>query len=259
MPTRFDTTHPPSDDFHTQESSAKHSHPSGSLKHSLEGMDSDLYKSIEGDESMLDETQAGHKSPLVHNGHEDATESSLAWFRGRVQSMLRLRSDHVESFILANADTKRLFLDFIQEPSRRRLFVWPGEDDELNASYDLPSKGRKKAIYFVKQRSFKVEDNGHFSGIMMGDLPCNVLEHLSTVSHEVLYPVLMAGRAKDPDSSNKEISDVFHKFLSQVYLTVGQTQGKTLLPLPPRDLNQKEVCVCVCVCSVRSFHKQVQT
>jgi len=39
---------------------------------------------------------------------------------------------------------------------------------------------------------------------------------------------------------NKKISDVFHKFLSQVYLTVGQTQGKTLLPLPPRDLNQKE-------------------
>jgi hypothetical protein len=61
----------------------------------------------------------------------------------------------------------------------------------------------------------------------------------------------MAGRAKDPDLSNKEISDVFHRFLSQVYLTVGQTQGKTLLPLPPRDLNQKEVCVCVCVFSAQ--------
>jgi len=171
---------------------------------------------------------------------ENAIESSLAWFRGRVQSLLRLRSDRVDDLIIKNADTKRIFLDFIQEPARRRLLVWPGDDDELHAGYDMPSAGRKKAIYFIKQRNFKVEDDGNLSGLMMGDLPRDVLEHLSTVSHEVLYPVLMAGRAKDPESMNKEISDVFHKFLSQVYLTVGQTQGKTLLPLPPRDPNQKE-------------------
>jgi dynein heavy chain len=171
---------------------------------------------------------------------QSSVEASLSWFRGRVQSMLRLRSDRVDDLIIKNADTKRIFLDFIHEPARRRLLVWPGEDDELHAGYDMPSEGRKKAIYFIKQRSFRVEEDGNLSGLMMGDLPCDVLEHLSTVSHEVLYPVLMAGRAKDPDSINKEISDVFHKFLSQVYLTVGQTQGKTLLPLPPRDPNERE-------------------
>ena len=169
-----------------------------------------------------------------------AIESSLAWFRGRVQSMLRLRSDRVEDLVVKNPSTKRIFLNFIQEPARRRLLVWPGKDDELHAGFDMPSEGRKKAIYFIKQRNFKVEEDGNLTGLMMGDLPCDVLEHLSTVSHEVLYPVLMAGRAKNPDSINKEISDVFHRFLSQVYLTVGQTQGKTLLPLPPRDPNQRE-------------------
>jgi dynein heavy chain len=171
---------------------------------------------------------------------QSAAEASLAWFRDRVQSMLRLRSDRVDDLVIKNVDSKRIFLDFIHEPARRRLLVWPGEDDELHAGYDMPCEGRKKAIYFIKQRSFRVEEDGNLSGLMMGDIPCDVLEHLSTVSHEVLYPVLMAGRAKDPDSINKEISDVFHKFLSQVYLTVGQAQGKTLLPLPPRDPNQRE-------------------
>lgn len=191
-------------------------------------------------DSTLNETNDGETIATPRADSENAIESSLAWFRGRVQIMLRLRSDRVDDLIIKNADTKRIFLDFIQEPARRRLLVWPGEDDELHAGYDMPSEGRKKAIYFIKQRSFKVEDDGNLSGLMMGDLPSDVLEHLSTVSHEVLYPVLMAGRAKDPESINKEISDVFHKFLSQVYLTVGQTQGKTLLPLPPRDPNQKE-------------------
>lgn len=207
--------------------------PDEALQHSLESAPDD------GNESGLLESgdgidEAGGKA------QENAVESSLQWFRGRVQSMLRLRSDRVDYLVTRNPDTKRIFLDFIQEPARRRLLVWPGEDDELHAGYDMPSDGRKKAIYFIKQRSFKVEEDGNLSGLMMGDLPSDVLEHLSAVSHEVLYPVLMAGRGKEPDSINKEISDVFHKFLSQVYLTVGQTQGKTLLPLPPRDPNQKE-------------------
>ena len=201
------------------------------LQHSLE--------SDEGDESILQENKDAGDADGSRT-QENAIESSLAWFRGRVQSMLRLRSDRVDYLVTRNPDTKRIFLDFIQEPARRRLLVWPGEDDELHAGYDMPSDGRKKAIYFIKQRSFKVEQDGNLSGLMMGDLPSDVLEHLSTVSHEVLYPVLMAGRGREPDSINKEISDVFHKFLSQVYLTVGQTQGKTLLPLPPRDPNQKE-------------------
>jgi len=194
-----------------------------------------------GHDSTLNETNLDEDAATTPRVDlENAIESSLAWFRGRVQSLLRLRSDRVDDLIIKNADTKRIFLDFIQEPARRRLLVWPGDDDELHAGYDMPSVGRKKAIYFIKQRNFKVEDDGNLSGLMMGDLPRDVLEHLSTVSHEVLYPVLMAGRAKDPESMNKEISDVFHKFLSQVYLTVGQTQGKTLLPLPLRDPNQKE-------------------
>ena len=35
---------------------------------------------------------------------------------------------------------------------------------------------------------------------------------------EVLYPLLMSGRSKDPGAVNKEIADVFHRFLSQVLL-----------------------------------------
>ncbi len=78
------------------------------------------------------------------------------------------------------------------------------------------------------------------SGLLMGEVDSNVLEHLSLVAHEILQPLLLSGRAKDPELIGKDTMDVFHRFLSKLFVTVGQTKGKTLLPLPPPDLNYKD-------------------
>lgn len=39
------------------------------------------------------------------------------------------------------------------------------------------------------------------------------------------------------DASAKEMSATFHKFLSQLHVTFGQSYGKTLLPMPPREVS----------------------
>ena len=35
----------------------------------------------------------------------------------------------------------------------------------------------------------------------------------------------------------REVIDSFHKLVAGVYVTIGQIQGKTLLPLPPVELS----------------------
>jgi dynein heavy chain len=160
----------------------------------------------------------------------------LDWFIGKIEGMLgsRMRSKTSVAELLTEAD-KELFEEFVEDPAKRRLLVYFDTEDKMQVGFSLPVGVQRKPIYFLKQRNFRVESDGSLKGILVGDIHPDMLENLSTVSHEVLFPVLLAGKAKDPQVMNKDMQEVFHRFLSQIYLTVGQTQGKTLLPLPPRD------------------------
>lgn len=68
----------------------------------------------------------------------------------------------------------------------------------------------------------------------LGDIP---LEQLSAVAQEVYLPLLSNPRNQDgwPEVVTKEVLENMHKFIANVYVTIGQTKGKTLLPLPPAD------------------------
>lgn len=68
----------------------------------------------------------------------------------------------------------------------------------------------------------------------LGDIP---LEQLSAVAQEVFLPLLSNPRNQDgwPEVVTKEVLENMHKFIANVYVTIGQTKGKTLLPLPPAD------------------------
>ena len=44
------------------------------------------------------------------------------------------------------------------------------------------------AVYFIKQRDFSVEDDGALTGLMIGDMPTDALEHLSTISQVFHLP-----------------------------------------------------------------------
>ena len=39
---------------------------------------------------------------------------------------------------------------------------------------------------------------------------------------------------------SKDLMDKFHNFLANIYVTIGQVDGRTMLPLPPKDVSQKE-------------------
>ena len=84
-------------------------------------------------------------------------------------------------------------------------------------SSDLPDNPAKEVIY------------GDF-----GDVP---LEHLSLLAQEVFLPMLCNPRNQVgwPEVITKEVVENLHKFIANVYVTIGQTKGKTLLPLPPTE------------------------
>lgn len=168
-------------------------------------------------------------------GHE-----SLKWFMTKMAGMLRLRSTNPDE--LVSKGDLQVFKKFISDPEHKRLIVHRQSDgdEKIVITFTIPRSSGRRSIFFLKQRTFAVEEDGTLSGLLIGDIPNDLLENMSTLAHEVLYPVLMAGQVKDTLVMSKDITEVFHRFMSQVYLTVGQTQGKTLLPLPPNEPKWEE-------------------
>ena len=73
--------------------------------------------------------------------------------------------------------------------------------------------------------------------MLYGDLSDVPLEQLSAIAQEVYLPLLTNPRNQDgwPEVVTKEVLENLHKFIANVYVTIGQTKGKTLLPLPPAE------------------------
>jgi dynein heavy chain len=56
-----------------------------------------------------------------------------------------------------------------------------------------------------------------------------------TVAKEIYFPLLTNPRNQEgwPEVITKEVQENLHRFLAQVCITIGNTQGITMLPLPP--------------------------
>jgi dynein heavy chain, axonemal len=171
---------------------------------------------------------------------EPGIENAVSWIKSRINYFLQIRPESASVDFTETAEGRRMILDFIREPARRRLVIFNSPGGDIKVEFDIPSGQFRKVAYFLKQRTFTVGEDGSMTGLLMGEVDRNVLEHLSLVSHEILQPLLLSGRAKDPELIGKETMDVFHRFLSKLFVTVGQAKGRTLLPLPPPDLNYKD-------------------
>ena len=73
--------------------------------------------------------------------------------------------------------------------------------------------------------------------VTYGDFTDLPLDTLCNLTQDVYMPVVCNPRNQEgwPDVVGREVMENLHKFVSNTYVTVGQTQGKTMLPLPPAD------------------------
>eukprot|EP00976_Prorocentrum_cordatum_P108790 1194909-Prorocentrum_minimum.AAC.10 len=101
----------------------------------------------------------------------------------------------------------------------------------------MPGKFKRKAMYMLKINAVAISNDNLDSEIMIGDFSDLPLENLNVISQEVFLPLMCnpANQEGWPEVISKEVTDNFHKFIANIYVTIGQTKGKTLLPLPPSD------------------------
>lgn len=121
------------------------------------------------------------------------------------------------------------------------MFIWD-DGKKLKASCEPEEKYKKKACYFVKLEKAKVSLDRYAEQIICGDFSTCPLEQLLTVAQEVYLPMIgnPANQQGWPDVISKDVIENYHKFLANLFVTIGLTRGKTLLPLPPSDASQGE-------------------
>lgn len=112
----------------------------------------------------------------------------------------------------------------------------------------MPSSYSKKTIYFIKKSKVSLTPENIASSLLVGEVSESALETLSLVSNQLFLPILkncveqQSSSAEESDEKiSRDVVTYFHKFLATVYVTSGQIEGKTLLPIPPDDVVQETI------------------
>eukprot|EP00899_Mesostigma_viride_P009330 jgi/Mesvir1/18399/Mv14277-RA.1 len=163
-------------------------------------------------------------------------EDIFPWFEDRVTKSLNIKAERWQKFI--GTDENRIaLLDFIKDPDLPCIFIFENAKGELRASKHAAGKFKKKSLYFVRLKEEPLSNETINQDIQYGEFAEQPLEYLSAISQEVYLPLLCNPRNQDgwPEVVTKEVLDNLHKFIANIYVTIGQTKGKTLLPLPPTE------------------------
>ncbi|KAI8473051.1 MAG: flagellar outer dynein arm heavy chain beta [Monoraphidium minutum] len=176
---------------------------------------------------MADDADAGPKGSAVKDMRAD-------WIRDRVCSSLKLKA---EQFLkLAQGDAKATLASFLDDPDTRRLLVFYDGKDLLASTKPL-QKLKRKTVYFVKLQPTRLDNDNINKEVLHGELTEAPLETLSAVAQSVFLPLLSSAHNQEgwPDVVAQEVTENMHKFVANVKVSIGESKGQTLLPLPSTD------------------------
>lgn len=124
--------------------------------------------------------------------------------------------------------------NFLDKEGQMRLTIFAENGRDYCAALLPPARYKKKAMYFVKNAAVKLSNENIDATVSYGDVSEAPLESLSAIVSNVFLPLLTSASNQTgwPDVLSKEISDSMHKFTANVFVSIGQTKGETLLPLP---------------------------
>jgi dynein heavy chain len=103
--------------------------------------------------------------------------------------------------------------------------------------------GKGKAVLFSKlNEDVGLSMDNIKDELVVNELTHDPVEHLDKIASEVYLPILSnpANQVGWGEVVAKEIADLFQNFMASVSITVGQTEGKTVLPLPPLEVVEDE-------------------
>lgn len=112
-----------------------------------------------------------------------------------------------------------------------------GEGVTVTATAPPPSAIKRKIVLMVKTvREQPIEKHLIKEQVTFMELYKNVLEIMFLVCQEAYLPILSNPQNQQgwSDLVSKDlIENKFHQFLSNVYVTIGEVKGRTMLPVPP--------------------------
>ncbi|KAK9822882.1 hypothetical protein WJX74_000347 [Apatococcus lobatus] len=122
---------------------------------------------------------------------------------------------------------------FLDSANVTTLLVYVDGKDLGAAARSVPKKV-KKSVYFVKLTKAALSNDTVSKQVVCGELGESVLEQLSSLSQEVVLPLLSnpANHVGISDGVGREVQDRLHQFIADACVAIGQTKGQTLLPLP---------------------------
>ena len=129
---------------------------------------------------------------------------------------------------------------FLSNPDCRRVYViGKDKDNKELVSADLPPPAlhsKRKAVYFCKIERQPVTPENIDTTVMVGDLLPNVLTQLHRNCEAAYLPLLA-----HPDNQHgwpalvmSDLVDGIGRLAALVYVTIGRSHSRTLMPLPPQ-------------------------
>jgi dynein heavy chain len=149
-----------------------------------------------------------------------------------------------------NEDNMKLVDDFLKHKGQYNFIVAHCKGDVVKYTSEPPAPELivgKKSLLVLKVRT-GTDDAGEIDAsnvsreVIFMEINKKILENLFAICNEVYLPVLgnplnMIGWS---DLVTKDLMDKFHVFLNHTYVTLGQVEGRTMLPLPPNDVTSVE-------------------
>lgn len=97
-----------------------------------------------------------------------------------------------------------------------------------------PQRFKTKTVFFVKSTAARVDIETIRQQVSMGEIGAAPLETLHAMAQGVFIPLLTSTQNQRgwPDVVAREVTENLHKFVANVSITLAQTKGSTMLPLP---------------------------
>ena len=117
---------------------------------------------------------------------------------------------------------------FMETLDTRTLFFYYADSapNTLSLSLNPPGITQKKIFFVLKTSKTKITQENIANVCVFGDIDSQPLQSLDLLARDIVLPVINE-REKDT-----KVRSFFGKFLSKIFITIGQTEGRTLLPLP---------------------------
>ncbi|ORC84913.1 dynein heavy chain [Trypanosoma theileri] len=170
---------------------------------------------------------------------EAPIDKRVQWLEQRIITALKAKPVDTRKLI-DNEDSRGQINEFLDTADARHLYVYQSSSGMLVARIEPPEELKRKGIYFSKTNREKISDDQHMKEkIVFGDLCPDALSGLNTMTRNVYAQIIKREKrnvSQVPDVAVAELMDDTNGLLAQMLVTLGLSQGKTLLPMPPVQL-----------------------